>query len=341
MLLVLRAVGCAGRRGRFCEKPMKKFNNLLSIAVMLRRIKCYTLGFKMMDLEDIIRRQLPPTPWAEGENIPWNDPAFSKRMLEEHLTQTHDLASRRFETIDRQVKWIHEEVLAGSPTRILELTCGPGLYTHRLAKLGHQCVGIDYAPAPIRYAEEMARREGLSCSYRLQDVREATYGDGYGLVMMIFGQFNVFRRDDARKILGKAFAALLPGERLLLEPQRYETVEKNGKTGRSWYSCSDGGGLFSERPHLCLTESFWDPETQTGTVRFFIIDSETGEVTRHAMTNEAYTDEQFRNALVQAGFVEVSFFPSLVGVEVEDESQSANLAIVARKGPHQGIQPTS
>ena len=176
--------------------------------------------------------------------------------------------------------------------------------------------------------------------YRLQDVREATYGDGYGLVMMISGQFNVFRRDDARRILEKTCAALLPGRHLLLEPQRFETVKKAGSAGRSWYSCGAGGGLFSEHPHLCLTESFWDAQAQAMTVRYFIVDSETGEVTRHAMTNEAYTDEQFRDALAQAGFGDVRFFPSLVGVEVKDESQSVNLAIVARKEPDQGMQPT-
>ena len=100
-----------------------------------------------MNLDDIGKRQIPPEPWAEGDNIPWNDPGFSKRMLEEHLTQRHDLASRRFTTIDQQVGWINEEVLQGETTKILELTCGPGLYTSRLARLGHQCMGIDYAPA--------------------------------------------------------------------------------------------------------------------------------------------------------------------------------------------------
>lgn len=171
-----------------------------------------------MNLQDIIRRQLPPDSWAEGENMPWDDPAFRKRMLAEHLTQKHNHASRRFETIDRQVRWIHAELLGGTPTRILELTCGPGLYTNRLAKIGHKCVGIDYAPEPIRHAKETARDAGLACTYRFEDVRTADYGDGYGMVMMISGQFNVFRRNDARAVLGKAFSALLPDGLLLLEP---------------------------------------------------------------------------------------------------------------------------
>ena len=286
-----------------------------------------------MNLRDIVRRKVPPAPWAEGENIPWDDPDFSKRMLSEHLTQNHNLASRQFDIIDRQVTWIHEEVLGGTPTRILELTCGPGLYTSRLAGLGHECVGIDYAPEPIRYAQETASREGLACTYRLEDVREAEYGNGYGLVMMIFGQFNVFRRSEARSILEKAFSALVPDGRLLIEPQRFDTVENGGRAGSSWYSCGEGGGLFSDRPHLCLSESFWDPEGQAATQRFFIVDAETGEVTHHALTNEAYTDEQFQVLLAQAGFGDIRFYPSLVGVEVEEASQAANTVVVGRKEP--------
>lgn len=286
-----------------------------------------------MDLQDIVSREIPPSPWTEGENIPWNDPEFSRRMLAAHLSQDHNLASRQFEIIDRQVRWIHEEVLSHDSTRILELACGPGLYTSRLAGLGHQCMGIDFAPESIRYAQAAATDEGLSCTYQLQDVRETEYGVGYGLVMMVFGQLNVFRRDDALSILKKAFAALSPGGWILLEPQRFSTVERAGQAPPSWYSCAEGDGLFSERPHLCLSESFWDPQAQSTTQRFFIVDSETDAVSRHAMTTEAYTDDQYGDLLAQVGFADTRFFPSLVGIEVEEESQSANLVLVARKPP--------
>jgi 2-polyprenyl-3-methyl-5-hydroxy-6-metoxy-1,4-benzoquinol methylase len=100
-----------------------------------------------LELLDIIRRQSVPKPWAEGEKIPWNDPDFSKRMLYEHLSQKHGAASRRFDIIDKHVNWIHNQVLKGNPTRVLDLGCGPGLYTNRLARLGHSCVGIDFSPA--------------------------------------------------------------------------------------------------------------------------------------------------------------------------------------------------
>lgn len=86
-----------------------------------------------------------------------------------------------------------------------------------------------------------------------------------------------------------------------------------------------------------MSESFWDSEGQAATERFFIVDAKTGEVTRHALTNEAYTDEQFRKLLTKVGFEDIQFLPSLVGLEVEDESQSVNLAVVGRKKSNQAL----
>src|SRR5512136_2789997 len=157
-----------------------------------------------MKLMDLVYRSVNPEPWAEGDNIPWHEPAFSARMLKEHLSQAHDAASRRTETIERQVAWIHGELLCEHQAKILDLGCGPGLYASRLARLGHQCVGIDYSSASIGYATECAQREKLPCTYVRQDLRLAEYGEGFGLVMLIFGEFNVFRPSDARSILLKA-----------------------------------------------------------------------------------------------------------------------------------------
>lgn len=284
-----------------------------------------------MTLLELVRRTLPPQAWAEGENIPWSDPAFSRRMLREHLDQAHNLASRSFEIIDRQVAWMHAQVLESRPSRVLELACGPGLYLERLARLGHECHGIDYAPAAVEHAKETARQQGIRCAYQLEDIRTAGYGAGFGLVMLLFGQLNVFRREEARAILARAFAALAPGGAILLEPQRYQIVERCGRSGTSWYSRGEGGGLFSDRPHLCLTEAFWDPESRTATQRFFVVEVPGGTTTSCAMSIEAYDDGQYLDLLQQAGFREIRFHPSLVGEPVAEESQAANLVLTARK----------
>ncbi|GAF81101.1 unnamed protein product, partial [marine sediment metagenome] len=108
---------------------------------------------------DLIERGAVPKPWAEGDNIPWSEPGFSERMLAEHLSQKHDMASRRFEVIDNHIEWVHHKLLESKQSKILDLGCGPGFYSSRLAKLGHECVGIDYSPASIKYAIEQAGKE--------------------------------------------------------------------------------------------------------------------------------------------------------------------------------------
>ena len=278
-----------------------------------------------MNLLDLINRVEVPAPWSEGDKIPWDDPGFSERMLREHLSQDHDAASRRFAKIDAHVEWIHRELLSGRPARILDLCCGPGLYTNRLARLGHECVGIDFSPASIEYAVSTAKREGLRCTYQHHDVRTAAYGAGFSLVMLIYGEFNVFRPADAQAILRKARDALSTEGTLLLEPHTIECLKRIGEQGTSWYSTPSG--LFSDRPHLCLTESFWDASLSVTTNRYFTIGTD-GDVIRSADSMQAYTDEQYHSLLTKCGFAEVGFYPSLTG-EAEGSQQDL-FALVAR-----------
>ena len=282
-----------------------------------------------MELDDILSRRLPPEPWSEGDNIPWGEPGFSRRMLRDHLTQSHDLASRRREKIDAHVEWIHREVLRGNPTDILDLGCGPGLYAGWLARLGHRCVGIDFSPASIDYAREQAVSEDLPCDYIHADIRSAEYGSGFGFAMLIFGEFNVFSPSDATRIVEKAHSALEEGGMLLLEAHTAQAVRDFGLRPALWYSPESG--LFSDTPHLCLQENFWDDDTGVVTRRYFIVDAATGEVTRYAQSLKAYTTEQYRVILEKAGFKNVRFYDSLVGQK--DESQPDLLAITARKLP--------
>jgi len=286
-----------------------------------------------VNLSDVVHRLPNPEPWSEGEKIPWNEPEFSARMLKEHLSQQHDAASRRFVTIDRQVAWVHETLLKSVTTSVLDLGCGPGFYTSRLARLGHTCTGIDFSPASVAYARAEAERERLACTYQLADVRHVDYGAGYGLAMLIFGELNVFKPDDMRGILSKVHRALAPGGILLLEPHTYATVETIGQEPRSWYASPSG--LFSERPHIVLTENIWLDELDIAMTRHYAIDAGTGEVTRHAQTMQAYTDDGYRDLLSSCGFADVVFYPSLTGEEGGDDY---GLMVIVGRKPTEGSE---
>ncbi len=281
-----------------------------------------------MKLLDVINRTPIPIPWDEGENIPWDDPDFSARMLKEHLDQNHDLASRRFAKIDEHVAWIHNEVLKRRPTRILDLGCGPGLYTSRLARLGHTCIGIDYSPASIAYAREQAEREHLSCTYVHDDIRAAEYPVDFGLVMLLYGELNVFGALDARAIVRKVSQALTCDGAFLVELHTLTAVQRTGQLGCSWYSSKSR--LFSDKPHLCLTERTWDDASQAATIRYYVVDAETRQVAHYAQSVQGYSTAEYETMLEERGLEEIEFFPSLTGVK--DPSQSDFVVVVAREG---------
>jgi SAM-dependent methyltransferase len=281
-----------------------------------------------MKLSDLLQRGTPE-PWAEGDNIPWNEPGFSRRMLKEHLSQEHDAASRRFATIDQHVCFIHEQVLGAKPGQVLDLACGPGLYTHRLARLGQRVHGIDFSPASIAYARQLAESEGLACTYDLCDVRAAGFGPDstYDLAMFLYGEFNVFQEPAARDILRRACAALKPGGLLLLEPSPEGYVEWMGRQPANWYT--QESGLFSDDAYMLLEESFWNAERRVATNRYYSVDVASGDISHYAASYQAYSDAEFQTLVEGSGFTDVRILPNLTG---EGERAKELFVMLARKG---------
>lgn len=279
-----------------------------------------------MLLADLVARSQPPAPWAEGDNIPWNEPAFSARMLREHLSQDHDAASRRSTVIDRHVEWIHDRLLGRRPAAILDLGCGPGLYSGRLARRGHTCVGIDFSPASIDYARAAAAAEGLSCRYELADLRAAEFGSGYDLAMCLYGEVNVFRPAHAAELLSKARAALAPGGQLVLEAHTAAEIERIGTQPPRWYTAAQG--LFGDEPHLVLLEYFWHAPERAATIRYFVVDLASAGLTRYAQSMQAYDDAGYRDLLASCGFGDVAFAPALTGA---DESEQPGLYVITAR----------
>jgi SAM-dependent methyltransferase len=251
-----------------------------------------------MDLGDLLRRE-PPNPWSHGGKIPWGEPAFSARMLREHLSQEHELASRRSGKIDALVTWLNREVLP-SHAAILDLGCGPGFYTSRLARLGHTCVGIDFSPASIEYARSEVGAESLDCTYRLEDIREADLGSGFDAVLLLYAEFNTFRRHEMKKLLGRIREALHPGGYLVLEMHTVDQVRALGSAAPSWYVAERG--LFSDGPHLCLIDRAWDECDHVSAERFTVFHEHSGLLETYVCTTQAYTDLECDALLESAGF---------------------------------------
>lgn len=198
-----------------------------------------------MNIADIAA--LPPLRAGEGSaKIPWDDPDFSRRMLAEHLSQEHDRASRRADIIGAHADFVHRR-LPQAPARVLDLACGPGLYTHLLAERGHDCTGVDFSPASIDYARKRAQEAGFAVNYRLADIRtHAPEAEAFDCVLLTFGECNVFAEAEAEALLGMCAGALRPGGFLLLEGHRFDAVRAAGLAPPAWRAFKRG--VFFRQP---------------------------------------------------------------------------------------------
>jgi 2-polyprenyl-3-methyl-5-hydroxy-6-metoxy-1,4-benzoquinol methylase len=237
--------------------------------------------------------------WDGTYKIPWDDPAFSRRMLREHLNQDHDMASRRVAWIDKQVAWLHRTILSGQPSRILDLGCGPGFYAHRLATLGHRCLGIDFGPAAIEYANQN-NPDTARCEFVSGDVRQVDFRGPHDLAMILFGELNVFSPQEALAILRKVHASLSCGGQLIVELQTPDAVEQSGHAETSASSCETG--LFSDKPHRCRTENQWLDEQQVAVQVFYVTKMDTENTRTFRSTTKAWSDDDLQALLSEAGF---------------------------------------
>jgi SAM-dependent methyltransferase len=279
-----------------------------------------------LNFKQLINRKMNSSQEEEHGNLPWDDPDFSSRMLKEHLSQRYDAASRRTSLIRKHVDWIHRFILKEKYSKILDLGCGPGLYTSRLAEIGHQCEGIDFSPAAIEYAKRNAAQKKLNCEYRLKNIFSADYGNGFDLVMLVFSEFNTFSNEDAQILLVKSHQSLKSGGKILLEVPSFDAVEQLGNQPSVWYT--EKKGIFSEEPYLCLTESFWNEEKSIATEKYFIIEESGSDIRVFNNKTHAYEDKQFKQMITTAGFKSIEFHPSLTG---SDEQQLDGMFVILAK----------
>ncbi len=267
-------------------------------------------------LRRIYDRPQPPVPWRDGANLPWDDPAFSERMLAQHLDQSHGAASRPLREIRAQAQQMMAWLSLQPGSRLLDVTCGPGLYAAEFARRGVAVTGVDFGPAAIAHARELCA--GLPCQFLQCDVREMDLtGQDFDAAIYLYGQFTVLRPAEAADVLRRIRAALRPGAGLLLEILDYDRFDKRDSSW--WYT--DQGGLWGDFPYLHLGERAWDPQQGAAVERFYILNLETGELQVYGLADQAYTAAHMTEMLHGAGFGTVEVRPAWDGLALRDAGE--------------------
>lgn len=257
----------------------------------------------------IFRRPDRPRPWENGGNLPWSNPVFSERMLREHLDESHGAASRNSKERNLILEWLWKRLALQSSSKIIDITCGPGLYAVELAKRGSNVIGIDFSPAAIRHARMLSEREKVSerCTFVEQDILNMSFPpDSFDATLFLYGQLAVFPIEDAQSLLEQMALLLKPGGKLVVELLDQNKIDK--KESNWWFT--DEQGLWGSAPFLHLGERFWLAEEAMSIERYHILHLDSGGLEEITLCDQSYTVQEMVQMLIKAGFSAVDFYPA-------------------------------
>ncbi|BAB52552.1 class I SAM-dependent methyltransferase [Mesorhizobium japonicum] len=159
-----------------------------------------------------------------SKNISLSD--FEPYFKEDYFREDYfyfDNAVNSPETSDRQAGVIWNLLSLGQGSSVLELGCGYGRITNRLAKKGAHVVGLDISPILLKEAETDAAERGVKVEYVLGDMRSLPWRDRFDAAFLWYTTFGYFDDADNERVLREAASSLRKGGRLLIDhPNRID-----------------------------------------------------------------------------------------------------------------------
>ena len=245
-------------------------------------------------------------------------------MLQHHLDPYSDIASRNHDFIRRAALWLVDEF--GLIERsVLDLGCGPGLYAHKLARLGAKVTGLDFSRRSIEFAETRADEEGLSATFKVADYLTYDTDESFDLICLVYGDYGVLAPEQRRQLLQRAQRWLEPGGVIVLDV--FSTLHLRSVGEASSIDAHLDGGFWSPNPHFVLTTRFRYDSAGAYLDRHLIVE----EDRRWEVFNwmQCFDRERLQAELTEVGLEVSAWLGSVAGDPFDRESPE--FAVVARR----------
>ena len=255
----------------------------------------------------------------------WTNKHTSKKMLEYHLNEKVNIASRNKNFIERSVEWIFSHFGLDNKTEIADFGCGPGLYTNRLAERGAIVNGIDFSENSLNYAKQAATEKGLDVNYVLSNYLNYETTSRFDLITMIMCDFSALSPKQRKKLLSKFRLLLKRGGSVLLDV--YSLVHFNRIKESASYELNQLNGFWSPDDYYCFVNTFKYAEEKVILDKYTIIE----ETRKHVVYNwqQCYSQDSLKNEFEKNGLEVEALYSDVAGKAFTPKS--AEIAIIAKK----------
>jgi SAM-dependent methyltransferase len=234
--------------------------------------------------------------YQRSKDFLWTDKYISKQMLKFHLDLTNDAASRNEKTIVSTVNWIND--IIPKKSSVIDLGCGPGLYTEKLSRMHHTVTGIDISKRAITYATKSAVRNKLTIQYYHQNYLQKLSHGKFEVAMCIYCDFGALTNEEQVIFLQNVSDNLCDNGILILDVFA-NNLSNTKKEEKKWDYCKSNG-FFSNKPHYILYECKFFKDANAWGTRNVII--EKNKIKEFITWDTMYTEESIATLLMNNGF---------------------------------------
>jgi len=250
----------------------------------------------------------------------WTDEHISKTLLEAQLDESTNAGSRKPENIKIIVNWINEIIKPSS--KIIDLGCGPGLYSYELGLLGHNVLGIDFNKASYDYALKNKSILNL-VEYKYSNYLEDKIIGKFNLAMVIFCDFSALIPDDQIVLLNK-IKSILEDDGIFIFDVFGFSVMESIQEKKNW-TISQGKDFWSSDPYILNTEIKKYKNNNTIGTRHYLINQNSGKIKEFILWDQYYDENSITKLMNDNGFDVVEINKEIINYREE------TLLVVAKK----------
>jgi SAM-dependent methyltransferase len=246
----------------------------------------------------------------------WDDDHISAQMLTYHLDPVSYPASRPHAFIGASASWLVEALDLAPHDTLLDLGCGPGLYSTRLARLGIHVTGVDVSRRSLAHAREVALHEQLPADFRRANYLTDELGGPYDAAILVYEDYCALSPEQRVGLLRRTHDALRPGGRFAMDvtaaPRFAEAVP--GVT----HGPDLDDGFWAVTPYEGMLETFTYPELRLVLNRYTIVGA--GVTRQYWNWMACLTPDEVVDELAAADFGPPSVYGDVTGAPYDPAS---------------------